>query len=150
MLCRIVPPLENLSLPLLNYCLIAQVNNVNARIQRIFSAFSRTNIQRRETLMFIFFKILFLERGSGGERERNINVWLPFERPLLRTWPATQACALTGNQTSEPLVRRPALNPLSHTSRGSRVYVTEPLFWYQQHNGCLNRYCILQTLAGRR
>ena len=30
---------------------------------------------------------------------------------------ATQACALTGNQTSDPLVHRPALNPQSHTSR---------------------------------
>ena len=39
--------------------------------------------------------------------------------PLLMAWPTTQACALTGNQTSDPLVRRPALNPLSHTSQGS-------------------------------
>ena len=40
------------------------------------------------------------------------------ERPLLGTWPAIQACALTGNRTSEPLVGRPALNPLSHTTQG--------------------------------
>ena len=32
--------------------------------------------------------------------------------------PTTQACALTGNQTGNPLVRRLALNPLSHTSQG--------------------------------
>ena len=31
------------------------------------------------------------------EEERNINVWLPLMRPLLGTWPATQAHALTGN-----------------------------------------------------
>ena len=64
---------------------------------------------------------LFLERGEGKEKEqeRNINVWLPRARPPLGTWPATQACALTGNQTSDPLVLRPALNPLSHTSQGS-------------------------------
>ena len=31
------------------------------------------------------------------------------------------ACALTGNQTSQPLVRRPVLNPLSYTSQGSLV-----------------------------
>ena len=36
--------------------------------------------------------------------------------PLLGTRPATQACALTGNQTRNPLVCRPALNALSHTS----------------------------------
>ena len=45
-------------------------------------------------------------------------MWLRLMCPLLGTWPATQACALTGNQTSNPLVCRLALNPLSHTSQG--------------------------------
>ena len=61
---------------------------------------------------------LFLERGEGKEKEWNINVWLPVVRPPLGAWPTTQACALTGNQTSDPLIHRPALNPLSHTSQG--------------------------------
>ena len=43
---------------------------------------------------------LFFERGREGERERNINVWLPLVHPLLGTWPKTQACALTGDQTA--------------------------------------------------
>ena len=30
------------------------------------------------------------------ERERNINMWLPLALPLLRNWPAIQACALLG------------------------------------------------------
>ena len=52
----------------------------------------------------------FREKGREGERERegNINVWLPLVCPLLGTWPATEACALTwesnqwtfGSQTS--------------------------------------------------
>ena len=54
--------------------------------------------------MFIFkdFIYLFLDRGEGKEkeRERNITVWLALTRPPLGTWPLTQACALTGNQTS--------------------------------------------------
>ena len=41
--------------------------------------------------------------------------------PLLGTWPATQACALTGNRTRDPLVCRWALNPLSHTSQGTSL-----------------------------
>ena len=45
-------------------------------------------------------------------------MWLPLACPQLGTWPATQACALTGNQTGDPLVHRPVLNPLSHTSQG--------------------------------
>ena len=72
---------------------------------------------------FLFFKdfiYLFIDRGEGKEkeRERNISVWLPLVRPVLGTWPAPQACALTGNRTSDPLVCRPVLNPLSHTSQG--------------------------------
>ena len=55
--------------------------------------------------------IYFLERGEGkGERERNISVWLPLMCPQLGTWPETQACALTGNRTSDPLVCRPVLS----------------------------------------
>ena len=75
---------------------------------------------RLGVLFLFFFKILFIFRQSEkeGERERNIDVWLPLTHPLLGTWPTTQACALTGNQTSDPLVCRPALNPLSHTSQG--------------------------------
>ena len=43
---------------------------------------------------------------------------LPLELPLLDTWPATQACALSGNGAGDPLVPRPALNPLSYTNHG--------------------------------
>ena len=50
--------------------------------------------------------------------ERNI-CQLPLVRDPIGDRPATQACARTGNQTSDPLVHRPALNPLSHTSQGS-------------------------------
>ena len=51
------------------------------------------------------------ERAEGNEkeRERNISVWLSLMRPLLGTWPATQARALTRDQTSDLLVRRLAL-----------------------------------------
>ena len=79
---------------------------------------------RQSTLSIVLFKkdfiYLFLERGEGREteRERHINVWLPLVCPQLGIWPATQACALTGDQTSHPLVHRPMLNPLSYTSQG--------------------------------
>ena len=65
------------------------------------------------------FTYLFLKKGKGREkeRERNINMWLPRACSLLRTWPTTPARALTGNQTGNPLVHRPMLNPLSYTSQ---------------------------------
>ena len=70
------------------------------------------------------FIYLLLERGEGKEkeRERNINVWLPLACPQLGTWPANQACPLTGNQTGDSLVHRLALNALSHTSQGSSTF----------------------------
>ena len=77
--------------------------------------------QWRVFLVFLKdFIYLSLERGEGREKEEewNINVWLPLVHPVLGTWPATQACALTGIRTSDALVCRPALNPLSHTSQG--------------------------------
>ena len=74
-------------------------------------------------LVFYFFKdfiYLLLERRERREKEResNINVWLPLVCPQVGTCPATQACVLTGIQTSDPLVRRLALNPQSHASQG--------------------------------
>ena len=74
----------------------------------------------------VFFKVLFVyfkTEGKGGkERDRNISVWLPVSCSLLGTWSATQACALTGNQTSDLLIHRPALSPLSHTGQGSTFF----------------------------
>ena len=44
---------------------------------------------------FFFKDFIYIREGKGG-KEGNINVWLPLARPLLVTWPTTQACALTG------------------------------------------------------
>ena len=51
-----------------------------------------------------FLKFIFRGEGKGKERERNNNVWLPLACPPVGSWPAAQACALTGNRTSDPLV----------------------------------------------
>ena len=66
-----------------------------------------------------YFIYLFLERGGGSEKETegNINMWMPLTYPQLGAWPETQACALTGNWTSNLMVHMPVLNLLSHTSR---------------------------------
>ena len=77
-----------------------------------------------DTTVSYFFKISFIyfrEKGEGGEkeRERNMDVCLVASHtPQPRIWPATQARALTGNQTGNLSVRRPVLSPLSHTSQG--------------------------------
>ena len=48
-------------------------------------------------------------------------MWLLLMHPQLGTWSTTQACALTGIQTSDSLVHRLALNPLSHTGQGNSI-----------------------------
>ena len=64
-------------------------------------------LQNELLLILHFFKrfYLFLEtRGwKEKERERSIGVWLPLTCPTLGAPPATQACALTGNQTGDAL-----------------------------------------------
>ena len=82
--------------------------------------------------IFFFFNViyLFLERGEGKEkeRERNINMWLPFTCPLLGTWPATQACALTGNRTCDPLVRSPYSVHWATPARAKPILLTTKLY----------------------
>ena len=41
--------------------------------------------------------------------------------PYWGAWPQTQPCALTGNETRDPLMCRPALNPLSQPNQGGKI-----------------------------
>ena len=97
------------------------------QIQAVYLTISGSDIWFLLKIIFIFLKIFYLlifrEKGREGERERNINVWLPLTCPLLGTWPATQECALTGNQTGDPLVHRPTLNPLSILARAIWFFI---------------------------
>ena len=95
--------------------------------RKIMSVTSLVNVLAQLTTAFqlyhspilCFYYYLFLDRGEGREKEgEKHQCGLPFVRPQLGAWPATQACALTGNRTYNPLVCRPVLNPLSHTSQG--------------------------------
>ena len=80
----------------------------------------RTLAISRDNLLKILF-ISFLERGEGREKEGGKHQCVVASHMvLLGTWPATHTCAPTGNQTSDHLVRRPALSPQSHTSQGSK------------------------------
>ena len=67
---------------------------------------------------FNFFKdfiYLFLDRREGG-RETSVCGCL-LHAPHWGPSPSSQACALTGNRTSDHLVHSLVLNPLSHTSQ---------------------------------
>ena len=86
---------------------------------------------------FFLKDFIFKERGREGERqgekhqcicERNIDPISCLSHasstlpacPQPETWPANQACALTGNWTGDLFVDRPMLNMLSHTSQGPK------------------------------
>ena len=66
---------------------------------------------------------------------------LPFECPLIGTGHTTTACALNGNQTSNPLIHRPAVNSLSHTSQGHWLILTCALVGHRTCNLGILEYC---------
>ena len=66
-------------------------------------------------MFFKDFIYLFLERGKGREKEREGNIdQLLLEHTQLGTEPTTQACALTGDQTSDLLLCGMMPNELTH------------------------------------
>ena len=83
--------------------------------------------------IWICFKDLFIYlseiEGKGG---RNTDVWEIHRLVVSHTLPTgdlackTQANARTGNRTGDLLVRRPALNPLDHTSHGKSEISCSP------------------------
>ena len=97
-------------------------------------------------LFIIYHLSIFRQRGREGEIEGEKYQWLPLACPLVGTWSATQACALTGNGTSDPLVHRPALSSLSHTSHSCllnfkylKCYVFTGCFHFNKYT-CLGIY----------
>ena len=56
----------------------------------------------------VIYLFIFREGKGGRKRRRGTSMCgcLSRTHPLLGTWPETQACALTGNRTSDPLVHR--------------------------------------------
>ena len=74
-----------------------------------------THIPRQDSPSSLIFT--FRQRGREGERERNIDVWLPLTHSVLGTQPTTQEYTLTGNLSGDPLVHRLALNPLATPTR---------------------------------
>ena len=70
------------------------------------------------SLLFIHL-FIFRQRVRKGERKgEKHQCVVASHAPPTGDLACTQACALTGNRTSDPLVHKLALNPLSHISQG--------------------------------
>ena len=89
------------------------------------------------SLFFKHFIYLSWERWEGREKERgrSIDVWeihhlVASHTPPTRVLAHTQACALTGNRTGNPLVHRLVLNSLSHTSQGNLTTLNTISWWF--------------------
>ena len=118
----------------------------------LYSIFLRFKSQKTPTKQqktahsrFFFFKktlfIYFIDGKGGRKKGRETSMCGCLLCPLLGTWPATQACALSGNPTGNPLVCRPAFNPLSHTSQG----LNAPFFSNLVHNTWSNEFLLLSV-----
>ena len=66
----------------------------------------------------------------------------------LGTWPATQSCALTGNQTSDHLVCTLVLTPLSHTSQEHSNILIMISIKYSVQNKLQFTKCLYITYGG--
>ena len=123
MQCEVSPPYAKQTNPWLTGELLAQVPNTNDTLITDFLLY----VRELETFIFFLFKdfiYLFLEGKGGWERGRETSMCgCLLHAPPLGTWPTTQACALPGSQTSDPLVLRPVLNPPSHTSQGRNLHI---------------------------
>ena len=68
---------------------------------------------------FRFYLFIFREQGREGERKGEKHQCVVAScAPPTGDLGCNPGMCPTGNQTGDPLVPRPALNPLSHTSRG--------------------------------
>ena len=81
-------------------------------IRRVFVHSNRYRCGRCHTGILKIY--VFLEREEAGEKHQYVvTSWVPPTGEL----PHNPDMCLTGNWTSDPLVHRPALNPLSHTRK---------------------------------
>ena len=68
------------------------------------------------------FKILYLFLERGGREGEKHQCVVASGAPPTGDLAHNPTCARTGNPTGDPLVCRPVLNPLSHTSQGSDLF----------------------------
>ena len=98
---------------LLAFCVISETKSRSiialdaARVDQSEELFASVNL----SFCCCFLKFLFIFREGEGGRKRGGEIsmcgWVLLLFPQLGTWPTTQACALTGNRTSDPLAYRP-------------------------------------------
>ena len=113
----------------------------NTQTVRCFSFFFLKGLLCPLFVIIKIFIYLLLQRGERREKERERNRdQLPLSHLQLGTYPATQACALTGNQTSSFSVCRPALNLLSHTSWGINIVFS--LILSLTHTNSCSHICV--------
>ena len=85
------------------------------------------------SLFFKDFINFFKGRGGEGEREREKHQCPSPMSPAGDLAHNTGTCS-TGNQSGNPLVHRPTLNPLSYTSHGIYIFFILYIFYFFYFN----------------
>ena len=95
---------------------------LSVRVLELVSSSLNSTTQHQSPLFLKkrFYSFIFRE-GKGG-RKTSMCGCLSCA-PYWRAGPQTQACALTGNPPRDPLVYRPALNPLSYSSQVNPSFI---------------------------
>ena len=94
----------------------------------------KQSVKTQVPILFSFFKYfidLFSQREGRRKKQREKNMCVREKRwsvafrttPQPGIWPATQACAPTGNQTSDLLLCMMMPNLLSHASQGLHFFL---------------------------
>ena len=129
---KLVSPIKKLSwaVPVVFSPFVMEITFVSRNVGQLFTHTPNSMggiWQMCNSFFFPRFYLFIFREGKGGRkrgRERPMCGCLSLT-PLLGTWPETHSCALTGNRTGDPLVHRPVLNPLSHTSQKAKCVILE-------------------------
>ena len=96
--------------------------------------------------------LLSLERGQGREKERERKTWVwvlvASRMPPLGTWPATPACALTGNWTCNPSFRGQYSIHWATPARALWWFFETLFFFPSLHSPDCSRLMLTQFLWG--
>ena len=105
------------------------------------------------SFIFTDFNCFYRGEGRQQERERNIKVWLLLMRPLLGTWPATQACVLDWESNQQPFelqagtqatdTHQPRLKPFFYFHLEKPYCISVFICWAYYSNKNHSRNCLL-------
>ena len=111
---------------------VKEVKHVVAQIFFLFLKFAQLLLSVPYSFYSFIYLFIFRERGREGGREgEKHQCVVASPTPPIGDLTLNPGMCLTGNGTSDLLVCRLALNPLSHTSQGCTIFWLKSVQWYE-------------------